>query len=182
MKDEELLRNCLLGDVEEYHKIVERYKAKAMAIAINVLANREDAEDACQDAFIQVYSHLAKFDFKKSFAHWFYSILYKRCLDRIRKRGRFSRFYQKFKAEPSQSFSIPPVNPAFGPSIGKELLGFLNPKERISVVLWANDGYTSAEIADVLKCSPSTARVHLFKARRKIKTFLEKKDVTTQEK
>jgi len=53
----------------------------------------------------------------------------------------------------------------------------LNPKERISLVLWANDGYTSAEIAAVLDCSASTARVHLFKARKKIKTLLENANV-----
>jgi RNA polymerase sigma-70 factor (ECF subfamily) len=54
----------------------------------------------------------------------------------------------------------------------------LNPKERISVCLWANEGYTSGEIASVLRCSPSTARVHLFKARRKIKTLLEEENVS----
>jgi RNA polymerase sigma-70 factor (ECF subfamily) len=53
----------------------------------------------------------------------------------------------------------------------------LNPKERISVCLWANEGYTSDEIASVLRCAPSTARVHLFKARRKIKTLLEEGNV-----
>lgn len=177
MTDEELLRNCLLGDVEEYRKIVEKYRTKALAIAMNILTNREDAEDACQDAFIQVYRNLGKFDFTKSFSNWFYAILYNRCLDRIRKRKRFSRFYRKMTAEPSQSFSIPPANPSFNPLSRKELLETLNPKERISMVLWAIDGYTSTEIGDVLKCSPSTARVHLFKARKKIKSFLEKKNV-----
>jgi DNA-directed RNA polymerase specialized sigma24 family protein len=52
-------------------------------------------------------------------------------------------------------------------------MGSLNPKERIALFLWANDGCTSEEIGEVLKCSPSTARVHLFKARKKIKSLLE---------
>lgn len=176
MTDEELLKRCLIGDVEEYYKIVEKYRTKTLAIAMNILGNREDAEDACQDAFIQVYWNLGKFDFQKSFPNWLYSILYKRCLDRIRKRKRFFQFYQKIKTEPSQSFSIPPADPKLGLLKKKEFLQTLNPKERLSLVLWANDGYTSAEIAAVLKCSPSTARVHLFKARKKAKTFLEKKN------
>ena len=98
MTDEQLLRSCLDGDVEEYHEIVERYRTKALAIAMNILRNREDAEDASQDAFIQVYKNLGKFDFQRSFPNWFYSILYKRCLDRLRKRRRFAHFYQKIKA------------------------------------------------------------------------------------
>jgi RNA polymerase sigma-70 factor (ECF subfamily) len=178
MTDEELLRSCLLGEVEEYHKIVERYRTKALSIAMNILGNREDAEDACQDAFIQVFKNLERFDFQKSFPNWFYSILYKRCLDRLRKRSRFSKFFQKIKKEPSQSLSVQPSNPSFNLFEKQELMNGLNPKERISLFLWANDGYTSEEIGDVLKCSSSTARVYLFKARKKIKTVLENKNVT----
>lgn len=177
MTDEQLLRSCLCGDVDEYHKIVERYRTKALAIAMNILGNREDAEDASQDTFIQVYKNLEKFDFQRSFPNWFYSILYKRCLDRLRKRRRFARFYQKIKVDPSQSFSVPSVNPELSLLDKREWVKSLNPKERISLFLWANDGYTSEEIGGVLKCSPSTARVYLFKARKKIKSLLENENV-----
>jgi RNA polymerase sigma-70 factor (ECF subfamily) len=177
MTDEKLLHSCLSGDVEEYHKIVERYGSKAMAIAMNILGNREDAEDASQDTFIQVYKNLDKFDFKRSFPNWFYSILYKRCLDRLRKRSRFFTFFQRIKTEPSQSFHAQPANPGDDLFEKQEMMKSLNPKERLSLFLWANDGYTSEEIGEVLKCSASTARVFLFKARKKIKAFLEKENV-----
>jgi RNA polymerase sigma-70 factor (ECF subfamily) len=177
MTDNELLRRCLKGEVEEYRKIVERYRTKALAIAMNILSNREDAEDASQDAFVQVYKNLERFDFRMSFPNWFYSILYKRCLDRLRKRSRFSIFFHNIKADPSQSFSTPSVNPEFSIFDKQEFMKHLNPKERITLFLWANDGYTSGEIASLLKCSASTARVYLFKARKKIKTLLENKNV-----
>lgn len=177
MTDEELLQCCLLGEVEEYHKIVERYRTKALAIAMNILGNRQDAEDASQDAFIQVYKNLKKFDTQRSFPNWFYSILYKRCLDRLRKRSRFSKFFQNIKTEPSQTHSVQPSNPTFNIFEKQEIMKSLNPKERISLFLWANNGFKSEEIGDVLKCSPGTARVHLFKARKKIKSLLENKNV-----
>jgi len=177
MTDEELLQRCLFGEVEEYQKIVERYRAKALAIAMNILGNRQDAEDASQDAFIQVYRNLEKFDFQRSFPNWFYSILYKRCLDRLRKRSRFSTFFHKVKAEPSQTYRVLPSNPTFDIFEKQEIMKSLNPKERISLFLWANNGYTSEEIGDVLKCSPSTARVHLFNVRKKIKSLLENENV-----
>lgn len=177
MTDEQLLRRCLKGDVEEYHEIVEKYRSKALAIAMNILGNRQDAEDASQDAFIQVYINLDKYDFQKSFPNWFYSILYKRCLDRLRKRKRFSSFFQRIQLDPSQSFHSPPANPGYSLFEKQEMLKSLNPKERLSLFLWANDGYTSEEIGEVLKCSASTARVFLYKARKKIKSFLEKENV-----
>jgi len=178
MTDEKLLHSCLSGDIDEYQKIVERYRTKALAIAMNILGNREDAEDASQDTFIQVYKNLDKFDFQRSFPNWFYSILYKRCLDRLRKRSRFFTFFQRIKTEPSQSFSFQPANPGFGLFEKKEMMKSLNPKERLSLFLWANDGYSSEEIGEVLKCSASTARVYLFKARKKIKTVLENENVS----
>ncbi len=176
MTDEQLLRSCLSGDVEEYQKIVERYRTKALAIAMNILRNRQDAEDASQDAFIQVYENLDRFDFKRSFPNWFYSILYKRCLDRLRKRNRFSAVFQRVKTDPSQSFSAQPANPGFGIFEKQEMIKSLNPKERMSLFLWANDSYSSEEIGEILKCSASTARVYLFKARKKIKAVLEKEN------
>jgi RNA polymerase sigma-70 factor (ECF subfamily) len=178
MNDEQLLRSCLAGNVEEYHKIVNKYRTKAIAIAMNILRNREDAEDASQEAFIQVYQNLRKFDFEKSFSNWLYSILYKRCLDRLRKRKRFNVFFQKMKKEPSLRHSSPPPNPSFGFIQKHKILESLNPKERISLFLWANEGYTSDEMAGVLRCSPSTARVHLFKARKKIKALLENENAS----
>lgn len=178
MTDEELLRSCLLGEVEEYHKIVERYRAKALAISMNILGNRQDAEDASQDAFIQVYKNLKNFDFRRSFPNWFYSILYKRCLDRLRKRNRFFRFYQKAKTAPFQPAFVQPSNPSFNILEKEEMMRTLTSKERLSLFLWANDGYTSEEIGEVLNCSPSTARVYLFKARRKIKSKLENKNAS----
>ncbi len=177
MTDEELLQNCLLGDAEEYHKIVKKYRTKALAMAMNILGNRQDAEDASQDAFIQVYKNLKQFDFQRSFPNWFYSILYKRCLDRVRKRSRFTMFYQKIKTEPSQSYYVQPSNPTANILEKHEMMESLKPKERISLFLWAYEGYTSEEIGEVLKCSSSTARVHLFKARKKIKSLLENENV-----
>jgi RNA polymerase sigma-70 factor (ECF subfamily) len=178
MTDQQLLQSCLQGEVEDYHKIVEKYRTKAMTMAMNILGNREDAEDASQEAFIQVYQNLEKYDFNQSFPNWLYSILYKRCLDRLRKRKRFYNFYQRMKMEPSQSNSVQPPNPSALPKLKEKMLGYLNPKERITLFLWAGEGYTSSEIASVLKCSPSTARVHLFKARKKIKALLENENVS----
>jgi RNA polymerase sigma-70 factor (ECF subfamily) len=177
MTDEELLRNCLKGDREEYRKIVEKYKTKALAIAMNILGNRQDAEDASQDAFIQAYKNLKRFDFQRSFSNWLFSILYNRCLDRLRKRSRFSAFYQKIKSEPSHSTSSEPSDPPFNLFEKQKMMKTLTSKERLSLFLWANDGYTSEEIGEVLKCSPSTARVYLFKARKKIKSLLENQNV-----
>ena len=47
MDEQELIAGCLRGRMEDFRMIVERYTAPAMALAMNILGNRDDAEDAC---------------------------------------------------------------------------------------------------------------------------------------
>ncbi len=57
MNEKQLISSCLEGEVEAFREMVDIYKSKAMALALNMLGNREDAEDACQETFIRVYSN-----------------------------------------------------------------------------------------------------------------------------
>jgi RNA polymerase sigma-70 factor (ECF subfamily) len=88
------------------------------------------------------------------------------------------KYFKAQKAEFKERISQAGLNPEHPPLLHSKLLQRLNPRERISVCLWANEGYTSSEIASVLRCSPSTARVHLFKARKKLKRLLEEDNVS----
>jgi RNA polymerase sigma-70 factor (ECF subfamily) len=67
MGEKDLITACLEDPKENFRKIVDVYKAQVMAAAMNILGNREDAEDASQETFIQVFRNLERFDFKKSF-------------------------------------------------------------------------------------------------------------------
>jgi len=176
MDDNLLLRGCLQGKKEEFQQIVEKYGGKMMALAMNLLHNREDAEDACQEALIKAYRNLESFDSQKNFKNWLYSIVYNRCLDHLRKRRRFLDFFKRAKREHAlAAFAQTPL-PSPEQALTTDILKKLSPKERISLFLWANEGFTSEEASSVLKCSPSTARVYLFKARKKIKALLEKEN------
>jgi len=175
MNDADLIAACLAGRREEFRHIVYAYKSQVMALALNILGNREDAEDACQDTFVQVFRHLATYDPGRSFRTWIFMILHRRCLDTIRKKKRFNQFFQKaaWEAEPEEPSR--PEFPVPGGVVDAALLGALRPKERAALTLWANEGLTTAEIAAVIECAPSTARVYLFHARRKLKALIEER-------
>ena len=178
MNDKQLVRSCLRGDVEEFQKIVDKYKGKAMALAINILGNREDAEDACQDAFLHAYGNLQRFDLRRSFRNWLYTIVYNLCLDQLRKKRRFYSFFKKMRRESFLDEKTGVSSQSTCQPITQGVLKELSFRERTVLFLWAVEGYTSPEIGDVLQCSASTARVHLFNARKKIKATLEKENVS----
>jgi RNA polymerase sigma-70 factor (ECF subfamily) len=175
MKDNDLVRECLKGNVEFYRHLMDRYRDYVMAVALNVLMNYEDAQDVCQEAFLKAYRNLDKFDLQKNFKNWFYSLLYNCCLDHLRQRKRFFNMLGKFRTETRIDDVPESPNPAFSQWEEFKLLRHLSPRERITIYLWSQEGYTGPEIASVLGCSHKTAHVYLYKAREKLKALLKEK-------
>jgi len=173
MTDSELVRKCLDGRTDSFRELMDRYRDPAMAVAVNILANREDAEDACQEAFMKAYRHLNTFDAGRSYKNWFYALLSNHCLDLVRKKTRFRGFLARFRHEEPGVCLAAARAPLPGEGLDFRYLRPLAPKERTALYLWAQEGYSSAEIAAVLGCRPNTAAVHLHRARTKLRTLLK---------
>lgn len=85
--DREIIQRILDGDVRSFSILVDKHKAKAMTLAMRILKNREDAEEALQDSFVRVYRALASFEWKSSFSTWLYRIVYNTCATAAGKRN-----------------------------------------------------------------------------------------------
>ena len=79
MNDAEAIKRCQQGEREAFRHLVERYQKRAVAHANVVLLNRDDAEDAVQDAFIDAFKAIGSFDTSRTFYQWFYVLLRNRC-------------------------------------------------------------------------------------------------------
>src|SRR5260370_22117294 len=58
------------GDTHAFEELVNRYEAKIFRLTMNITRNREDAEDAMQDAFLKAYAHLKDFQEDSRFYTW----------------------------------------------------------------------------------------------------------------
>jgi RNA polymerase sigma factor (sigma-70 family) len=85
--DKEIIQRVLDGDVRSFGILVDKHKDKAMTLALRILKNREDAEEALQDAFVRVYRALSSFEWKSSFSTWLYRIVYNTCVTKAGKRN-----------------------------------------------------------------------------------------------
>ena len=79
MDDAETITRCQQGDREVFRHLVERYQRPAVAHAMAILCNRDDAEDAVQEAFIDAFKAIGTFDTSRTFYPWFYVLLRNRC-------------------------------------------------------------------------------------------------------
>ncbi len=84
--DYELIQKILAGEKAAYAGLVERHKDKALTLAMKMLRNRQDAEEALQDAFVRAFNALPRFERKSSFSTWFYRIVYNVCATALGRR------------------------------------------------------------------------------------------------
>jgi RNA polymerase sigma-70 factor, ECF subfamily len=77
--DAALVTRVLHGDVNAYGALVSRYRDRYARYAVHMLGNREDAEEALQDAFTRAYRSLSRCDEPERFGAWLFRILVNRC-------------------------------------------------------------------------------------------------------
>src|ERR687889_2903156 len=86
--DAALVARVLHGEVNAYGDLVSRYRDKYARYAVHMLGNREDAEEALQDAFTRAYRSLARCEEPERFGAWLMQILVNRCRTHGGRRGR----------------------------------------------------------------------------------------------
>lgn len=171
-KDAELAALAQAGDREAFGELVTRYAASARRVARAVLGNLEDADDAAQDGFLSALRHLGRYDPGRPFGPWLLRIVANAATDRLRRR------------RVRTADAIPPTLAARDPGPDREAdksalytalrhgLSTLPERQRVAVVLFDVEGYTHAEIAEVLGIPVGTVRSHVFHARRALRSAL----------
>ena len=170
MEDADAIRQCRQGDVEAFGHLVHRYQGRAIAHARVLTGNDADAADAAQNAFLDAFRHLGRFDDTREFYPWLYVLLRNRCI-KAWARG-------TDRAASSEVTDRP--GPAAGPP--EELydlrvaLDRLDRDDRELIVLKHLDGWTYDELAERLGIPRGTVMSRLFQARRRLKGLLMKSE------
>lgn len=172
MDEKDCIGRVLQGDAAAYESLVRKYQARLVAFLWNLLGSGDDARDAAQEAFIQAYVNLGRFDRSRGFKPWLFAIAYNHGIDLLRRRNGFRRFWQRQAAgaapQPAASAAGIEESPYWLPVLRKT-----TPQERSVLALKYNEECDNAEIAALLGCTESTVRVHLLNARRKLKKELQ---------
>jgi RNA polymerase sigma-70 factor (ECF subfamily) len=166
--DETLCQRVAAGDEAAFDLLVQRYQGRAYRTAWLLLRNADDARDLSQEAFVRLYQSAGRFRGEARFSTWFHRILVNLCLDH-RRRWRFWRTRADFD---EAAHELPAVHPNPADTLGREqtvkalweAVDRLAPKQRAVVVLMAQEGLGTSEIAAILKTSEATVRVHLHRA------------------
>lgn len=164
-----LVRRSLAGQTEAFGELVTRYQRVMYTVALRMLGNPEDAQDATQDAFVKAYQRLTTFDTSYRFYSWMYRILVNECLNVNRDR----RPEEPLDADVAGSGS------PFDSTVAAErrmqidtALLQLTPEYRTVVVLRHFAGQSYEEIAEALAIPVKTVKSRLYTARQQLGELL----------
>src|SRR5713226_4672225 len=89
--DLDLVHASKNGDVAAFEQLVKRYDRKLLRLAQHITHNREDSEDAVQEAFLKAFQHLGEFREDSKFSTWLIRITLNQSLMKLRKQRRAVR-------------------------------------------------------------------------------------------
>jgi len=170
--DAELVAVAQGGDRAAFGELVERYGPAARRVARAVLRHPEDADDAAQDGFFSAWRHLDSYDPRRPFGPWLLRIVVNAAQDLRRRRA----VRETDPLSPALSAgSISPEAVAEREELRGRMgnaLAELPERQRLAVVLFDAEGFSHAEIAELLEIPVGTVRSDVFHARRALRSRL----------
>jgi len=170
---------------ERFAALVALQQRRASRIAYHFLRDAADADEAVQDAFVKVFSHIGSFREQLPFEVWFTRILINGCLDRRKARRRRERWIVPAADTATHERAWLEATPANAPSPEDMLLrreglrqiaaavDRLPSRQRTVFLLCHYDDRSPREVSQLTGLNESTVRVHLFRAVRNLRMFLE---------
>jgi RNA polymerase sigma-70 factor (ECF subfamily) len=182
------------GDLEtarqRFEGLVAAHQRRALRIAFQYLRDAAEADEAVQDAFVKVFSHIGSYREAWPFEVWFTRILINGCLDRRKARVRrdrwlvpaddtngqasFSHDRALFAAATSTISSDPEARLLARERRARMTAAIdrLEGRQRTVFMLCHYGDCTPREVGAMIGLNESTVRVHLFRAARKLRALL----------
>src|SRR5580658_1806224 len=182
--DLDLVHATKNGDVAAFEQLVRRYDRKLLRIAESITHNREDSQDAVQEAFLKAYQNLSAFREDSKFSTWLFRITVNQSLMKLRKQRTtrevsLDEDFQAGNVLPKEVADWAP-NPEqlYWASELRDILitclEELNPILRTVFALRDIEGLTIDQTVEVLNVSEAAVKARLWRARLQLREGLTK--------
>ena len=172
--DAALIAQVLGGDLAAFEELVRRHERRVYRVTLAITQNKEDAEDAMQEAFLKALENLAQFEGAARFSTWLTRIAVNEALQRLRKRGRLESLDEPIETEeglvphqiedwrdnPEQQYAREELR-----DLLERAVGSLPPIYRMVFVLRDVEHMSNEEAAEALSLSVPAVKSRLLRAR-----------------
>jgi RNA polymerase sigma-70 factor (ECF subfamily) len=169
-----LITRCLNNERPAQEELYRTYADKMFAVCMTYAEDRDEASDFLQNGFMTVYSKLHLFSFNGSFEGWIRRIMVNSALSVLRKKKRFTDMLENIEYEqelPEYESDLELIPSATVIAKVNELPS----KSAMVLKLYAIEGFTHKEIAEIMGVSVGTSKSQLNRARTLLKKAFNRK-------
>ena len=179
MTEEVLIQGCLRNDAAAQQELYYRFSPKMLSVCYRYAKSREDAEDMLQEGFIKVFTQIHQFQNRGALEGWIRRIIVHTCINTLKKNKKFSDSVDIIHASsvPVREENIPSILQA---KQVVECIRLLPLGYRTVLNLYAIEGYSHREIAEILDIEESTSRSQYTRAKAMLEDILVRKNILTK--
>ncbi len=174
--DEDLVKMTLAGKQEAFAELVGRYEKQIFSLAYRLCSDYDEANDLAQEAFIQIYRVLDRYDPEKKFFSWMYRVAHNACINALQRRPKNTVAVEdvgEYLGEATDAFSQPETyynNKELRTSIDQAIMDLPDNYRDIVYLRYIGE-YSYQQIADKTDLPISTIETRLYRG----KQLLQKK-------
>lgn len=173
-QDEYLLIDRILsGEKELYATLVDKYKTYAYTIALKIVENRPEAEEAAQDAFIKAFHYLKGFNQEARFSTWLYRIVFNTAISYKRKNRQQFQGFENTILEYDQRADSDAEQDDKQLFLAKAM-DKLNEADKLAIQLFYIKEFSMEEVAEMMGQNLNTIKVRVHRARQRLADELKK--------
>ena len=179
-----LIEESRKGNVDAFEELIKGYKKSAYNIALRVMRNVEDAEDASQEALIKIFKNISSFNMESTFKVWMYRIVVNTCIDFKRRKnvntlsidetidlGSGREIQREIPDESNNPDAL--IERNYNTQLVNDAINMLEDDFKTIIILRDIKGFTYDEISQILSCNLGTVKSRLSRARKRLKELLE---------
>lgn len=176
--DQVYLKKVRNGDLHAFRYFVQQYKNQSMQLAVSILKDLYEAEDAVQEAFISAFKNIDKFKMDAKFSTWLFRIVVNQAFTNLKKRQNSRVDYVEAVETDIEEPDLSGYEAAEQSAMIQNALQKLPPRESLVLRLYYLEEGSVKEVSEISGLTEANVKINLHRARKnmhRILTLLIKK-------
>ncbi len=170
MSELAIINRVLDGDVEAFSRLVDAHYDRCARIAVRIVGNREDAEEALQDAFVRAFNALGDYEERERFSAWLTRIVVNQCRSALARTRRREAIFPDVVPDDLPRAANPQDGDAWAEL--EHALAHLPVEQREALVLRYADDLTYHEMARITGASESALKMRVQRAFARLRALI----------